>query len=111
MVAARRAVAIGAPETAVRYLERALAEPPSRVRLAHVLAELGRVGAVVGDPDALDHLCRAVELLETEEERAAVILDIGRTLLAQSHHQQASAALRRGLETLGTDRPSFDSNS
>src|SRR5688572_11958164 len=103
MTAARRAVSIGAPETAVRYLQRALAEPPLRARLAHVLAELGRVGAVVGDPAALNHLSRAVELLERSEERAAVVLDIGRTLLAQSHHQQASAALRQGLEDLGTE--------
>ncbi len=101
MTAARRAVSIGAPETAVRYLERALAEPPPLARLAHVLAELGRVGAAVGETDALDHLSRAVELLETEEERATLLLDIGRTLLAQSRHQQASAALRQGLEKLG----------
>src|SRR5688572_12534359 len=89
MIAARRAVSIGAPETAVRYLERALAEPPPLDGLAQVLAELGRVGAVVGDPAALNHLGRAVGLLESSEERATLVLDIGRTLLAQSHHQQA----------------------
>lgn len=102
LTAAGRAVSLGAPTTAVRYLERALAEPPSASMRAIVLAELGRVAAVVGDPAALQHLNRALDLLDSHSDRAAVVLDIGRTMLARGHHQEASAALHQGLEELGT---------
>jgi DNA-binding CsgD family transcriptional regulator len=57
--AARRAEALGDPSTAVRYLERALAERPEGDALAEVLFQLGLAAAHAGDPDAAEHLERA----------------------------------------------------
>ncbi|MBV8432571.1 MAG: AAA family ATPase, partial [Solirubrobacterales bacterium] len=48
--AAREARASGAPQSAQRYLERALAEPPHRDQRAAVLGELGTVEAALGLP-------------------------------------------------------------
>ena len=47
---ARRALAQGVPASAVRYLERALREPPAGAARADVLAELGRAEAAAGRP-------------------------------------------------------------
>jgi DNA-binding CsgD family transcriptional regulator len=59
--AASRAGRRGAPETALRYLERALAEPPPAAVRADLLAELGFAAGLQGDPRALDWLRGAVD--------------------------------------------------
>ena len=57
---AQRAMARGAPASAVRYLERALREPPADAERPAVLAELGRAEAAAGLPDAVGHLEAAI---------------------------------------------------
>jgi DNA-binding CsgD family transcriptional regulator len=57
--AARRGVALGDPASAVRYLERAVAERPDDDQLAELLFELGLAAAHAGDPQASQHLERA----------------------------------------------------
>ena len=57
--AARRGVALGDPASAVRYLERAVAERPADDELGELLFELGLAAAHAGDPDAAQHLERA----------------------------------------------------
>ena len=54
--AAAAALARGTPETAVTYLRRALAEPPSESLRAAVLGELGGVERIARDPAAALHL-------------------------------------------------------
>src|SRR6516225_1408359 len=54
--AAARAVGRGAPESAVAYLRRALAETADVGLRAQLARELGRVEKVLGDPGAADHL-------------------------------------------------------
>jgi DNA-binding CsgD family transcriptional regulator/tetratricopeptide (TPR) repeat protein len=57
--AARRGVAMGDPASAVRYLERAVAERPGEGELGELLFELGLAAAHAGDPNAAQHLERA----------------------------------------------------
>ena len=59
---ARDALGKGAPETAARYLERALAEPPAPALRAQVLHDLGTAKARDAQRDAVGHLAEAFEL-------------------------------------------------
>ena len=99
--AAKRALSGGAPEAAVRYLGRALAEPPPAADLADVLVELGRVGAMAGDPSAVDHLRRALKHLPDAPARAEALFEVGRTLVSRGRYREATEALQGGLEEVG----------
>ncbi len=101
--AARRAVAIGAPHTAARYLRRALVEPPAAVSLPDVFQELGRLGAMTGDPDSAHHLGRAAELMTEPTDRATALRDLGRVLVTNGRYPEATVALRRALDEVGPE--------
>ena len=101
--AAQRALAQGAPHSAVDYLDRALREPPPEPTRARVLAELGRAEAVAGRPEAVAHLEAAVALVAEPAERAALLLAFGRALHHAGRLDEASAAFQRGLDELGAD--------
>jgi DNA-binding CsgD family transcriptional regulator len=100
-MAARRAVSGGAPEAAVRYLGRALAESPPAADLAGLLVELGRAGAMAGDPAAVDHLRRALKHLPDAPARAEALFEVGRTLVSRGRYREATEALQGGLEEVG----------
>ncbi|HEV2786153.1 MAG TPA: hypothetical protein VGV67_07195, partial [Solirubrobacteraceae bacterium] len=57
--AGRRALLEGAPDVAVRYLRRALAEPPADDDRGAVLLALGQAEARSGEADAVAHLAQA----------------------------------------------------
>ena len=99
--AAGRALSRGAPDAAVRYLRRALEEPPRRDRRPQVILELGRAEATAGEPQAVERLSEARELLTDVRQRAKIALDAGRALYAQGSPRQATKALRGGIEDLG----------
>ena len=101
--AAQRALAQGAPHSAVDYLDRALREPPPEPTRARVLAELGRAEAVAGRPEAVVHLEAAVALVAGPAERAALRLAFGRALHHAGRLDEASEAFRRGLDEVGSD--------
>ena len=63
--AAGDAVGRGAPDAAVQYLRRALAEPPTPAETASVMRELGTAEMLVQDPAAAEHLAVAFNA-ETE---------------------------------------------
>jgi DNA-binding CsgD family transcriptional regulator len=100
--AAREAAARGASRSAVRYLERALVEPPSAESRGEVLAELGSAEALLGLPEAIDHLAAAAEACPDPRRRAELALRRGHALHAQGLHDQAAAAYEAGLAELGT---------
>jgi len=104
LAAARRAMAQGVPRSAVRYLDRALREPPSEHQHAAVLAALGKAEAVAGRPEAVEHLEAAVALAAEPAERAALLLDLGRSLHHAGQLDEAGAAFLRGLDELGPHR-------
>jgi len=78
--AARRAGSRGASESAVAYLRRALAEPPTPDERAKLLLELGTAETQVDGDAAIQHLQEAHELSATPTERARVALLLGRQL-------------------------------
>jgi DNA-binding NarL/FixJ family response regulator len=114
--AAARAVERGAPDLAVAYLRRALAEPPADFERAAVLAELGRselqAGQLVGgdrgregESPAVEHLREAVELTEDLGKRAEASILLGDALWARDRFREAADAFDAAVRDVrGHDR-------
>ena len=98
--AAREARASAALQSAVRYLKRALAEPPPREQRAALLAELGTVEAALGLTDAAEHLTAALAETTEPRRRAELALELGRLHELHGDHEEAAAAYERGLAEL-----------
>ena len=99
--AAREAAGRGASRSVVRYLHRALAEPPSSEDIGEVLAELGAAEASLGAPEAPEHLSAAIRASPDPRRRAELALQLGHALHAQGLHEQAARAYESGLVDLG----------
>jgi DNA-binding CsgD family transcriptional regulator len=102
--AGERALAGGAPESAMRLLRRALDEPPTRERRGDVLVALGRAEGAAGAPEAIERLTGALDLIGEPSGRAAAALDAGRMLISLARWEDAAETLRRGIDEVdGTD--------
>jgi len=89
----------GAPESAARFLRRALDEPPpERALEAEVRSELGLALAAHLEPEAPALLGDAVELAATPARRAEIALSAARALGLAGHFANAIELCRRGLE-------------
>ncbi|PWG09487.1 hypothetical protein DF268_32295 [Streptomyces sp. V2] len=90
--AARAHLAVGAPDAALRCLERALAEPPVAGARAQVLYELGCATLLTSPSQTVAHLSRALELpgLEGDVRVDAVC----RLSQAQMHNNELDEAVR-----------------
>ncbi len=88
----------GAPELAVAYLSRALAEPPTPSSRAEVLLELGAAEALQQPDDAIAHLREALECAQTGQQRGTISLTLGDTLAASSRLPEAISVLDHGLD-------------
>jgi DNA-binding CsgD family transcriptional regulator len=103
--AAGSAMAHGVPASAIRYLERAIREPPADDLRPQLLAELARAELAVGRRDAIAHLEAAIELAGDPSDRARFRLELGRALHDFGRPDEACAALERGAAELdGGDR-------
>ncbi len=102
--AGERALAGGAPDSAMRLLRRALEEPPSRERRADVLVALGRAEGAAGAPGAIERLTGALDLIGEPSGRAAAALDAGRLLMSHARWEDAADTLERGIEDVRRDR-------
>jgi DNA-binding CsgD family transcriptional regulator len=91
------------PADAVRYLRRALEEPPPRRLRAHVVFELGCAEATAGVPEAGRRLSEAVGALAESPARVQSPLDAGRALIALGRQDEAKAILDLGLDQSGED--------
>jgi DNA-binding CsgD family transcriptional regulator/tetratricopeptide (TPR) repeat protein len=89
-----------APQPAVRYLYRALEEPPASGLRPEVLAELGAAEAALGQVAAADHLSQAVAATPDVMRRAALSLQLGRALGEQGRHEEAARAYDSALSEL-----------
>ncbi len=89
-----------AAQPAVRYLQRALAEPPPPELRPEILAELGMAEAVLGQASAADHLAQAVAAISEPRRRAELTLNLGRALDGQARHEEAARAYARALSEL-----------
>jgi DNA-binding CsgD family transcriptional regulator len=103
--AATAALAAGAPEYAVQFLSRALAEPPpARDRVA-ILRELGTAEASLQRPAAVDHLQEALSLSSQPSERAEIARELAVPLIHSGHMTEAVDLLERATgELVDVDR-------
>jgi DNA-binding CsgD family transcriptional regulator/tetratricopeptide (TPR) repeat protein len=98
--AARRAASRGASESAVAYLRRAVAEPPSAVERADLLRELGSAEALVSGNAAVEHLRAAHALTIDPVSRAETALVLGRELFLLLRSEESHAVFAEALDEL-----------
>jgi DNA-binding CsgD family transcriptional regulator len=90
----------GAPQSTVRYLERALEEPPAAEVRAEVLAELGSAEAAAGIATAPQRLAEAGAAATDLRRRAELALREGQALYSQGLHEPAARTFERALAEL-----------
>jgi DNA-binding CsgD family transcriptional regulator len=98
--AARIAMARSAPTEAVRYLHRALAEPPTAEALRSVLIEVGMAEALSRDPGAVSHLAHAAELTPPGAEQAFLAVVLARLLVGEGRMAEVATTVTRALDNL-----------
>jgi DNA-binding CsgD family transcriptional regulator len=103
--AASRSLASGAPDAAVTYLRRALAEPPDPADRVETLCELGlaerRVDVVAGAA----HLEEALQGVEDPVWRARIGLELGRSLFRLNRGPEAVRVFDDAIAGLGDGPP------
>jgi hypothetical protein len=104
MAAAPLAMRRGAPEAAVAYLRRALAETPGGELQAALLAELGHVEVLARDPAAAGHLRHALACCHDPVARATTQFDLA-ILVLQDDYLEALSLNRAALQELGDREP------
>jgi DNA-binding CsgD family transcriptional regulator len=103
--AAAAALARGAPDTAVTYLRRTLAEPPPQSVRAAVLAELGNAERIAHDPAAVVHLEQAWQATADPIARARLASRLANVLYFSADLAHGFAVLQAGLDDLGNRDP------
>ncbi len=78
--AAREALAQGAPEAAVAYLRRAVAEPPPSEQRLEILVQLGRAEMLIPGEPEFSSLRHALVLAEGPTQRAELTLELADAL-------------------------------
>ncbi|HEX6404618.1 MAG TPA: AAA family ATPase [Pseudonocardiaceae bacterium] len=106
--AAAAALAGGAPDTAVGYLRRALAEPPIGPARAAVLRELGGAELIARDPAAVVHLEQARQATTDPIARAELADELADVLFYAGDMERGSAVLQAGLDDLGDRDPDLE---
>ena len=103
--AARQALGMAAPDTAVRLFARALDEDAPQPGRAALLAELGFAEAANRDVAAVDHLSEALTLVEKPAEYARVAGALAEILSNAGQWQRMRDVLRAALRRLASDEP------
>jgi ATP/maltotriose-dependent transcriptional regulator MalT len=94
ITAAVHSIDRGAPEAAVRYLRRALAEPPDHGRRGDLLAALGKAEVRAALPDdGVEHLRQALDETPDPRRRAEMAHDLALGLIAPGRYVEAAAML------------------
>ncbi|MGW3134930.1 helix-turn-helix transcriptional regulator [Streptomyces sp. NPDC001139] len=75
--AAAQAYSRGSPQSAVTYLRRCLAEPPTEAELPDLLEYTGHVALEANTEDAAGYLQRAYDLITAPERRARLAIPLG----------------------------------
>ncbi|HET9470079.1 MAG TPA: hypothetical protein VFO24_03180, partial [Usitatibacter sp.] len=98
--AARRAASRGDSKSAIAYLRRAAAEPPSAGERADLLRELGSAEALVSGNAAVEHLREAHALTVDPVRRAETALVLGRELFFLLRSEESDAVFTEALDEL-----------
>ena len=93
--AARMAAGRGAPEAAVAYLHRAIAEPPPVTQQASLLLRLGVSEAASGRPGALEHLEASYSAATTGAEQLQAASALAEQLGWNQRYEESVAMLDR----------------
>lgn len=102
---AAEALALGAPQSAVALLRRAVDEPPPPAELAAVTFELGQAELRTFDPDCATTLARSYALATTPPDRAARALVLAAAYGFAGRHAEATDVLAEARAAIaGTDR-------
>jgi hypothetical protein len=99
--AAGPAVATGVPDSAVAYLRRALAEPPSEPLRPDLLLELGFAESYAGDPQAAVHLKAALDAATGVSTQVSIALALGRMLQIDGRNHEALEVFDRTRARIG----------
>lgn len=104
--AAAHSIHRGAPEAGVRYLRRALAEPPDPEQWPELLAELGKAEVRAALPDeGVDHLREALTATPDARRRAEMAHDLALGLIAPGRYVEAAEMLVEAADAAATVDP------
>ena len=96
----------------MRYLRRALDEPPSADARPALLAQLGRAEIRAAMPDdAVEHLQAAMAATDSRRERALMAHDLAIGLIAPGRYAEAVQMLEQALESARTVDPELVAGS
>jgi DNA-binding CsgD family transcriptional regulator len=99
--AAREATGRGAPQTAARYLERALSEPATAADRRDLLLELGVAESHAALPPAADHLGEALRLSSDPGGRARVAHELAGLYNLLGRFGESVTVLEAAIDELG----------
>jgi DNA-binding CsgD family transcriptional regulator len=99
-VAARAAIAQGAPERAAALLRRAIAEPPPQILRAEILRELGSASLSTLDPDSRHDLADAMAATTDAAQRAELAGKLGIAHLYEGRPEDGVAVLEQAIDDL-----------
>jgi DNA-binding CsgD family transcriptional regulator/Tfp pilus assembly protein PilF len=95
-----KALASGAPTSAVIFLRRALEEPPTAAATVEVLLGLGTAEMAAGDDSAAGHFRTALGVVAEPARRAEIHKLLGLLFYQQGQLKEAAAEFDRGLAEL-----------
>jgi tetratricopeptide (TPR) repeat protein len=103
--AAEQSLHQGAPQAAVAYLRRALAEPVTNPERAELLHRLGIAEQSAAIPGAVEHLAEALALTSDPVRHAEMALPYAITLALLDRLNEALEVLQAAIDMLGGRRP------
>src|SRR5512132_729761 len=103
--AAQQSLAQGAPQAAVAYLRRALAEPTADAERGELLHRLGVAEQSAAIPGAVEHLAEALALTADPLRHAEMALPYAITLALLDRLGEALEVLQAAIDMLGGRRP------
>jgi DNA-binding CsgD family transcriptional regulator len=105
--AAQAALESGAPRTAARLLERALAEPPQAADRVRILRAAAQADASAGRETACGRLEEALQLVAEPRARAEIALEVAEVYVGSFRWVAAVDVLERALAELGDEDTSL----
>lgn len=99
---AQAAIGSGTPQTAVRFLRRALVEPPPTAERGVVLGELAFAEHRAGCSTAVERYREALSVASDADDRAKLTLGLARSLMSHSRLAEAAELLEASLPDHGT---------
>lgn len=106
--AAGIALRSGDARTAIRLLERALAEPAPVEERSPLLIDLARAEVAVGDPGSVEHLDAALGEIGRAEERVRILRSLARLHHARYDFPRAAQLAEQALAELAVDETARD---